>query len=158
MTSHDEWTIGTSRVLSVASFQRLKMKVLIPTPADCKVRYMIKFMNAQGITPMEIHLQLCQVYGHTRLGAKHISCRSSVGRCLIIIHPLARMSRPMISIFCYTSRNSCPVSVSIFRMTEAEMCITVVPIPGGKLLRYRIQNLVLRYEKSLNSRGEDVEK
>ena len=63
-----------------------------------------------------IHRQLCQVYGHSRLYGQHISCRSSAGRCLIIIHLIARTSRPVISIFFYISKNSCPVNV--FRMTE----------------------------------------
>jgi hypothetical protein len=30
----------------------------------------------------------------------------------------------VISIFSYTSRNSCPVSISILRMTEAEMVVS----------------------------------
>ena len=67
---------------------------------------------------IEIHRQLCQVYGHTRLGSQHISCRSSAGRCLIISHPIARTSRPEISIFSYNSSNSSPVSVSVSRMTN----------------------------------------
>ena len=46
------------------------------------------------------------------------SCRSSAGRCLIFIHPIVRISRPVISVSCYTSRNSSPVSVRVFRMTE----------------------------------------
>ena len=49
---------------------------------------------------------------------QHITCRSSAGRCSIIIHPIVRTSCPVISIFSYTRRNSCPVRVSIFRMTE----------------------------------------
>ena len=32
---------------------------------------------------------------------------------------------------------------------EAEMSVKVVPIPGGKLLRHRIQKLVARYDKCL---------
>ena len=63
-------------------------------------------------------LSCCTItLGHTRLDHQHISCRSSAGRCLII-HCTARISRPVISIFSYTSRNSCPVSVSVFRMIE----------------------------------------
>ena len=57
------------------------------------------------------------MYGHTRLDGQHI-CRSSAGRCLIMIHPIARTSCPVIYIFSYISRNSCPVSVSVFSMTE----------------------------------------
>ena len=49
--------------------------------------------------------------------AQHI-CRSSAGRYLIIIHPIAWILHPVISIFSHISRNSCPVSASVFRMTE----------------------------------------
>ena len=55
---------------------------------------MIKFLNAQSVAPIKIHRQLCQVYSYTRLDGQHISCRSPTGRCLIIIHPIARTSRP----------------------------------------------------------------
>ena len=41
---------------------------------------------------------------------------------------------------------------------EAEMTVTVVTIPGGRLLRQRIQKLVPRYDKCLNFGGEYVEK
>ena len=94
------------------------MKTLIPAPADCEARSMIKFLNAQSVSPIENHHHLRQVYGQTRLDGQHISCRSYARKCLIIIHPMALTSRPVVSIFSYTSRNSCLVSVSIFRMTE----------------------------------------
>ena len=60
--------------------------------------------------------------------AKHdsqltLSCRSSSGRCLII-HPIAQTSHPVISIFSHTSRNSCLVNVSVFRMTERWICVS----------------------------------
>ena len=101
---------GNFRVLTLVSLQRLKMEALIPAPADVEMRSMIKFWMHRD--------QLCQVYGHTQLDGQHISCRISDGRFLIIIHPEGRTSRPVISIFSYTSRNSCPVSVSVSRMTE----------------------------------------
>ena len=140
MTSYDTNTSGTSPVLTVASLQRLKMEAHIPASADCDVQSVIKSLNAQSIALIKIR-QLCQVYGHTWLDGQHISCRSSAGRCLIIIHPIVRTSHLVISIFSYTSRNSCPVSVSFIRMTEAEMNATVVPISGDRLLRHRIQKL-----------------
>ena len=117
MTSHNAFTSGTSRVLTVASLQRLKVEALIPAPADCYVRSVVKSLNTQSLAPIEIHRQLCQVYGHTRLDGQHISCRGSSGRYLII-RRIARTSRPVISVFSYTSRNFCPVIVSVFRMTE----------------------------------------
>jgi hypothetical protein len=39
-------TNGTSCVLTVASLQLLKMEALIPAPADCESRSVIKFLNA----------------------------------------------------------------------------------------------------------------
>ena len=70
---------------------------------------------------------------HTRLGGQHISCRSSTGRCLFIIHPIARSSRLVISIFSHFSRNSCSVSVSLFRITRGgDKSHTVVLVQGGR--------------------------
>ena len=41
---------------------------------------------------------------------------------------------------------------------ETGMNVTVAAIPGGCLLRHRIQKLVPRYDKCVNSGGEYVEK
>ena len=92
---------------------------------------------------LKIYRQLCQVYGHTT--------GVPAGRCLIIIHSIARTSIPMISISSYTSRNSCSISFGVFIMIEAEISVIVVPIPGGRLLQHRIQKLVLWYYKFLSS-------
>ena len=87
------------------------------------MRSVIKFLNTQSIPPFEIHRQLCQVYGHTRLDSQHISCRSSVGR-FVIFHPIARTSRPVIFIFSYTSRNSCFQN----DRSSAGRCLIIHPI------------------------------
>ncbi|KAJ4443868.1 hypothetical protein ANN_05655 [Periplaneta americana] len=63
MSWHGACASGTSRVLSVASLHWLKMDVPIPAPAECEVRSVMKFLNAQGIAPIEMYRQLCQVYG-----------------------------------------------------------------------------------------------
>ena len=47
MTLHDACTSETSRVLTVASLQRLKMEALIPAPADFEVQS-VKFLKAQN--------------------------------------------------------------------------------------------------------------
>ncbi|KAJ4426903.1 hypothetical protein ANN_26702 [Periplaneta americana] len=52
-----------SRLVPVAWQQWSEMEALIPSPAACEVRSVIKFFNAQNIAPIEIHRQLCQVYG-----------------------------------------------------------------------------------------------
>ncbi len=39
------------------------MSALITSPADCKVRSVIKFLNAKGETPPAIHRELIAVYG-----------------------------------------------------------------------------------------------
>ena len=58
MMLHYACTSGTSRVLTVASLQQLKMEALIPAPTDYEVWSVIKFLNAQCIVPIEIHSQL----------------------------------------------------------------------------------------------------
>ena len=117
MTSHNASTSGTSRVLT-ASLQRLKMDDLSPTPSDCEMRSVINCLYAESIAPIEIHRQLCQIYGHTWFDGQHNSCISSAGRYIIIFHHISRTSRPVIYTFSYTSKNSCPVSVNVFRLTD----------------------------------------
>ena len=114
MPSHDACTSGISRVLTVASLQRLKVEALIPAPANCEVRSVI--LNAQNIQyfrskfiancarTMATHGLAVNIYpAGVRLGVS------------IINQPKLRTSRPVISIFSYTSRNSYPASL---RMTE----------------------------------------
>ena len=55
--------------------------------------------------------------GRTPFAGQHISYRSSSGKCLNT-RSIVRSSRSEISIFSYDSINSCPVSVSVFRMSE----------------------------------------
>ena len=59
MMSLDACTSGTTRLLTIASLQRLKTEVRIPAPVDCEMRSVIKFLNARSIAPIEIHRQLC---------------------------------------------------------------------------------------------------
>ena len=60
MMKHDACTSGTSRVPTEASLQWFKVESLIPAPADCEVRFLIKILNAQSVAPIEIHRPLCQ--------------------------------------------------------------------------------------------------
>ena len=153
-------TSRTSSVLIVASLQRLKMEALIPTPADCEVRSVIKFLNAQSIAPNVIHRQLCQVYDHTRLDGQHISCRSSAGRCLIIILPIARTSRPVIfHNFLHLKKFLSGQRQRIQNDREAEMNVTDwCKSSAADFYDTGIQNLVTRYDKCGSSGGEHVEK
>ena len=44
------------------------MNALISTPADCEVRGVILFLQAENVRPCEIHQRLVAVYG------EHVSC------------------------------------------------------------------------------------
>ena len=154
MTSHDACTSGTFRFLTISLLQRLKMEALIPAPADCEVRSMLWFFIAQNISLIEIHRQLCQVYGYTRSTVN--TSRSSAGRCLIIIH--SNLAPGDFHLFLFLKKFLPRQRQRFQNDREAEMSVTVVPIPGGKLLRHRIQTLDPRYDKCLNSEGEYVEK
>ena len=79
-------------------------------------------------------LQHVIMLSHTRLDGQHISWRSAV-RCLII-HPIARTLCPWFSSF--LTPQEIPVwSASAFSEWQKgrDECHTVVPIPGGWLLR-----------------------
>ncbi|KAJ4449504.1 hypothetical protein ANN_00904 [Periplaneta americana] len=71
---HGACASGTSRVLSVASFHWLKMDAPIPAPDACEVLSMKKFLNGQGIAPIEIDCQLCQVYGPNIMSKQMVRC------------------------------------------------------------------------------------
>ena len=159
MTSQDACTSGTSRVLTVASLQRLKIITLIPAPADCEVRSVIKFLNVQSMAPIEIHRQLCQVYGHTRLDDQHIPCRSSTGRCFNHHPPYSPdISASYFHLFLHLKLFQSGQRQRFQNDREAEMSVTVVPTPGGRFLRHSLRKLVPQYDKCLNSGGEYVEK
>ena len=64
--SHDACISGTFQVLTVASLQQLKLEALIPTPTDCEVRSVIKFLNAQSKALIEIH-HTGLVFGESRV-------------------------------------------------------------------------------------------
>ena len=146
MTSHVPCTSGTSRIFTASSLQRLKLETLVPVPADFEVRPVIKFLNAKTRAPNEINLQLCQIYGRTRLDGQQISCSSS---------PYSQDLAPSdFHLFVHLKKFLSGKRRRFQNDTEAEMSVTVVEISGGIFLRQRIQNLVPRYEKCLNSEGE----
>ncbi|KAJ4427401.1 hypothetical protein ANN_25023 [Periplaneta americana] len=44
------------------------------SPAECEVLSVIKFLNAEGIAPIEIDRQLCQVYGPNVMSRQMVRC------------------------------------------------------------------------------------
>ena len=55
----------------------------------------------------------------------------------------------------HKTRNYCPINVSVYRISEAEMSVTQY---SGSNPRYPCVVVFLRYDKCLNSGGEYVEK
>ena len=35
---------------------------IIKRPADCEIRFVIRFLNARNVNPADIHHQICEVY------------------------------------------------------------------------------------------------
>ncbi|KAJ4428910.1 hypothetical protein ANN_25904 [Periplaneta americana] len=84
-----------SRLVPVAWQQWSEMEALIPSPAACEVRSVIKFFTAQSFAPIEIHRQLCQVYGPNIMSKQMVRrwCRQfSEGRQSV--HDEERSGRP----------------------------------------------------------------
>ena len=145
----------------------MKLEVLIPTPADCEVRSEIKFLNAQNIATIEILRQLYHVYAANVMSKQMVSrwCRQfTAGRQL---HDEEHSGRPyiitddlmelMISIFSYTSRNSCPVASAFSKCQRSgDDCHTEFQSQAADFYDTGIQTLVPRYEKCVNCGGEYV--
>ena len=152
ITSHDVCTSETSLVLIVASLQRLKMewRLLFNHPPTVEVRSVIEvFECTEHCADRNSSSAVPGLWPHTARRSTHLL--QEFGRkYLIIIHPIARTSRPVISIYSYTLRNFCLVSASVFGMTGGDESHNV------RLLRHRIQKLVPRYDRCLNSGGEYV--
>ena len=138
MTSHDSCTSGTSRVLTVASSQHLKLVALISAPADCEVRSMIKFLYTHIGAPNEIHRQFCQqsfpadypllvAQNYHGVSVAQKIVRQVGAKATDSEHKAKRMESALTklrSIFSYTSINPCPVSVSVYRMTERRRLVS----------------------------------
>ena len=39
------------------------MPPLIENPADCEIRFVIRYLSAKGVKAVEIHCNICEVYG-----------------------------------------------------------------------------------------------
>ena len=79
-----------------------------------KLRWVIQDKR-RGLLSADVVLLHDNARPHTARRSTHL-LQSSARRCLII-HFIVRTSRPLISIFSYTSGNSCPISITVFRMT-----------------------------------------
>ncbi|GFT80504.1 HTH_48 domain-containing protein [Trichonephila clavipes] len=71
------------------------MKALIPSPTVCEVSSVIRFLNAQIIEPIEIHRQLCQVYGPNTMSKQMVRpwCRQ-FSESRQSVHEEERSGRP----------------------------------------------------------------
>jgi len=74
------------------------MELPLAAPARCEVRAVNRFLNAEGVKPIEIHCQLTEVYGESCMNVKNVRkwCREfTAGRTEI--HDEERSGRPSIS-------------------------------------------------------------
>ena len=158
MTSHDACTSGTFRVLKVASLQRLKMEA----PITARLR----LWNA-----------VCdKVFEYTKHSA-HRNSSSAVpslwAHTVRQSHLLQEFTWQVFNRHAGYSPDLAPSDLHLFlhlkkflfgqrqcfqNDRKAEMSDIVISVPGGRLLRHRIQKLVPWYNKCLNSGGQYVEK
>jgi hypothetical protein len=48
-------------------FCAFKMFKMIECPADCEIRFVIRFLNARNVKPADMHRQICEVYGENTM-------------------------------------------------------------------------------------------
>lgn len=73
------------------------MSVLISFPAKCEVRAVIRYLNAKGMSAVEIHCEIVSVYGENIMSRQHVTKwvrNFTFGRTEI--HDEARSGRPSI--------------------------------------------------------------
>ena len=83
---------------SVLARQPFVRELPLAAPARCEVRAVIRFLNAKGVKPIEIHRQLTEGYGESCMDVKNVRkwCREfTAGRTEI--HDEERSGRPSIS-------------------------------------------------------------
>ena len=117
MTSHDACTCRTRRILTVASLQRLKEEAFIPTPVDCEVRSLIKFFECtEHNADRNSSSAVADLWPHMVRRSTHLLQEFSWE---VFNHPLYSPDLTSSDFYLfYTSRNSWPVSVSVFRTTK----------------------------------------
>ena len=79
---------------SVLARQPFVMELPLAAPARCEVQAVIRFLNAKGVKPIEIHRQLMEVYGESCMDVKNVrkGCREfTAGR--MEIHDEERSGR-----------------------------------------------------------------
>ena len=158
-TSHDACNSRTSHVLTIASLQRLKMEALIPTPADREVWSAIKvFEIKEHSADLNPSSAVSGLWPHTTRQSTHLLQEFSWQ--VVNHHPpySSDLAPNDFHLFFDTSEISVR-SASVFSkwQREGDECRGGSK-PSGSLLRHRIQKLIPRCDKCLNSECEYVEK
>ena len=154
MTLHDAWTSGTSRVLTVATLQRLKMDALIPAPAGWGAVSDKVFECIEPSADRNSSTAVSSLWPHKARRSTHLL--QEFGWEVFNHHPLCSpdLAPSYFHLFLCVKKFLSGQRQRFQNDREAEMSATVVPIPGGKFLGHRIQQLIPRYDKYLNSGGE----
>ena len=157
MTSQHICTSRISQVLTLASLQRLKMEVPIPAPTDCTVRSIKVYECTEHSPDWNSSSAEPGLWPHAARRPPRLLQEFS-GEMFNYYPPYSPDFAPSdFHLFLHLNKFMY-VSVCVFWMTETEMSVTVVPIPGGRLLRHRMKTWVPRYDKFLDSGCEYVEK
>ena len=157
------------------------MNAPISTPADCEVRGVIRFLQAENVRPSEIHRRLVAVYGEHVMDAASVrkwctmftNGRTDVhdaersGRSFVITDPLKEKLNRIIreNRHCTISEvyKQCP---EVSRTVLYEIVTRTFAIPVVDWLNSQaavwyeegINKLVSRYDKCLSVQGYYVEK
>ena len=157
MISHGACTSETSLVVTVASLQRLILEALIPVPADCEVRSVIKFFECTDLSADRIPSSAVpDLFPHTPRRSTRLL--QEFRWELLNHHPpySPDLAPSDFHLLLHLNKFLSGQRQGFQNERQAEMSVTVVLIPGDKLLRNTIQKLVPRYDKWLNSVSEYV--
>ena len=157
----------------------MTMNASISNPADCEVRGVIRFLQAENVRPSEIHRRLVAVYG------EHVMNAASVRKlCTMFrngrtdVHDAERSGRPSVITDAMKQKVNRIIRINISQLAKCtnnvrkclvqlctklstNICNTAKFVHVGyRGTRYEegISKLVSRYNKCLNVQGDYVEK
>ena len=149
MTTHEACTSGTSRVLTVSLFQRLKIEALILAPTDCEVHSVMKFLKnrLRGMLGAAVVLLNDNARPHTARRSRYLLQKFS---WKVSNHPHAvRTSLPVIFISSFISWNLSDQSQRFHSDRETEMSVSQwFQSQAANFYEKGIQKFVQRYDMS----------
>ena len=159
-----------------------KMPPIIVSPADCEVRAVIRFLSAKGLKPIDIHREICAVYGQNIMSDGMVRkwvkafkdglLKCEQHTCVCVLHDEQRSGHPSVvneSLVqevdnkvrenrCFTISSLCDDFPNVSRSVLYGIVMQWLTSQAADFYEEGIQKLVQRHDKCFNIEENYVEK